>query len=277
MCWLTCLISILVFGSMATAADKTPRIVECTADALILRLTCERVTWDQLQQPGNSFEKLLDGIATNKTEQFLALLVRPGSRPFFRIARKTAMDRSVDVGYDVDEPVGSAKPNSPRFGFPPEDHAGDKKPLYFECRSNQVFFVDREGLEKQILPHWNQGSRGVHPAVLPKLFSTIAIEITNTYYNVLPNYLLALILALELKPGVNGDDTEQLKHHDCLYRKVLSKFNAHNYYIDFLVRDDGFAVFRQARLIAEDNRFETGWVPMSDDVIKWAYAADPVY
>ena len=269
--WLTCLTAIIVVGSMASAADKTPRVVECSPNALILRQTGEHVTWDQLQQPGNPFEKLLDRIATNKTKQYLALLVRPGSRQFFRTARKTAMDRSIDVGYDVDEPVRSPKPNSCRFGFPSEDHAGDKKPVYFECRSNQVFFVDREGLETKVEHHLSDMGPGMHngPNEFPELLRTM--EVSNEYYKLLPNYLLGMVIALEPKLGVIGDGPDQLKLPDCRYRAVLSKFNEYTHFVIFLVRDDSFPVFRKVRGIAEKNRFETYWELLApNELIKFA-------
>ena len=269
--WLTCLTAIIVVGSVASAADKTPRVVECSPNALILRQTGEHVTWDQLQQPGNPFEKLLDRIATNKTKQYLALLVRPGSRQFFRTARKTAMDRSIDVGYDVDEPIGSPMPKRSRFGFPPEDQAGDKKPVFFECRSNQVFFIDRDGLEKQVkqsLATLEPGKMAEGPAAFARIVTN---EVGNKTYKVLLGYLLNFTVALEPKLGVMGDGPDQLKLPDCRYRVVLSKFNEQTHFVIFLVRDDSFPVFRKVRGITEKNRFEIYWELLApDELIKFA-------
>jgi len=258
--WLVCLTAIMMFGSVATAAERTPRIVECTADVLILRTTGERVSLEQLQQADNRFEKMLAEVEANRTELYLMFLVRPGSVKLFRAARKTAAQRPIDVGYDVDEPVVKSKPNG-AFFKKSTVQTDNRRGVFFECRSNQVFFVDKEWLEKKVEQRMNTMESGVNS--IPRLFRD---EIANEYYKVLPAFLLDMTLAFEPKPGTRGDDLAQLKQPDCRYRTVLSKLNERNNFVHFFVRDDNsFPVFRQARAIAQNNRLETGWELLTSD------------
>jgi len=278
--WLAYLTAIIVFGTVATAVEKIPCVVECTANALILRATGERVTWEQLHQPGNRFEKLLDEIQTNQTVQCLALLVRPGSAKLFHHARLIGSGfRKLDVRCDVDETIVTSKSNGLRIEYD-ESRFVYKPPAIFECRSNQVFFVDKEGLQIQA---FHRNSIFLHGKLQGsdnhEKFIRAMEGISNEYYTLLPEYLTVSIIVLAPKSGVNGENPEQFKKSDSRYRQELQKLQQKKQAVLFLVRDDSFPAFRHARSIAEENQFETSWELLGvDETLKFGiYGGCPGY
>lgn len=141
-----------------------------------------------------------------------------------------------------------------------------KRPVFFECRSNEVFFVDKVGLDDQVakvLSAMNTGARGGDIQQFLKMLQ--GQEVTNEYYRVNPGYLLTAIMALESRPGSRGEPLEQVEQTNGVFRTALTKLDPQDQYIAFLVRDDSFHVFRKARVIADRLGFDIGWEFLSED------------
>lgn len=160
-------------------------------------------------------------------------------------------------------PAAGAVKNYPS---PPMAHiarapsGSEKQPIFFECRNDQIFNVDKVGLDEQVakvLSSLTPGMKSGDPNAFIKTISSN--EIGNAYYKVSPSYLLAMIMALEPKPGVRGDDSGSLSEASSNFQQWLRRLNAANHYLLFLVRDDSFIVFRHAREIAEKVGFDVGW------------------
>ena len=142
----------------------------------------------------------------------------------------------------------------------------EKQPMFFECRNAQVFSVDKIGLDEkvaQMLSALAPGQRSGDPTSFVKAISDK--EIGNDNYKVMPSYLLAMIMALEPKPGVRGDNQGALPNASSKFQQCLLKFKPQQYYLVFLVRDDSFPIFRQARELANQIGFDVGWEMLDKD------------
>jgi len=136
----------------------------------------------------------------------------------------------------------------------------NKHPVFFECRANQVFYVDKAGLDDQVekmLSTLTPSMRSGDPTGFVKAIS--GNEVGNEYYKVAPSYLLAMIMALEPKPEAKGDDKNSIDDPSGKFQSWLHQLNATSDYIVFLVRDDSFDIFRQARVVADKIGYDTGW------------------
>ncbi|MCG3148461.1 MAG: hypothetical protein PCFJNLEI_01905 [Verrucomicrobiae bacterium] len=158
----------------------------------------------------------------------------------------------------------------PELSMTPKKIATTKTALFLECRGDEVFFVDKEALDTKVakllssLPTSRRGDMADFLKVVN------AQDIGNEYYKIVPNYLLTAVMALEPRPGVAGLAGAAIESPDGKFQALLAQFDNNKYYIAFLVRDDSFAVFRKARLIADKIGFDTGWELLgSDEPIKF--------
>jgi hypothetical protein len=141
-----------------------------------------------------------------------------------------------------------------------------KQPVFFECRGNEVFFVDRDGLDakvSQMLAALPPESKGGNLATFLKAIE--AREVRSEFYKVSPKYLLAAMMALEPRKDVHGENREQLGKPESTFQTMLSVLDMRRKYVVFLVRDDSFSVFRQVRSIAEENGFDVGCQCLAGD------------
>jgi biopolymer transport protein ExbD len=148
----------------------------------------------------------------------------------------------------------------PVFRPTPKAVPSNKKAVFFECRSNEVFYVDKAGLDERVaklLSTVNTGVRGGDMSQFLKVLQ--GQEVTNQYYRVNPGYLLTAIMALDARPGVHGDTVEHLEGTNSVFHTALAKLDPQDQYIAFLVRDDSFTVFRKARMVADRQNFDIGW------------------
>ena len=136
----------------------------------------------------------------------------------------------------------------------------DKTPVFVDCRSNQLYFVDKDQLDKQVDKLLASLSPEVKGGDLAAFLKAIqGKDVGNEFYRVNPSYLLTGVMALELRPGAVGDAMENLENPNTRFQKLLNGLDSTNQYLAFLVRDDGFAVFRKARQVAATRGFDTHW------------------
>jgi len=92
----------LFTSSRATGANlKVPSYVDCQPNGLVLYPGKIRVTWEDLQRPGNQFERMLDKIQQETEKEYIIVMVRPQSVKFYRQVRNLIGKRPIDVGYDA--------------------------------------------------------------------------------------------------------------------------------------------------------------------------------
>lgn len=138
----------------------------------------------------------------------------------------------------------------------------NKIAVFFECSNKQVFYIDKAGLDDQVEKlmkslNLSPGNRSGDPAALAKVIS--ATDVGNENYKVNPSYLLAAVMALELRPDAHGDATNTIAKADSKFHVYLRQLNAEKQYVVFLVRDDSFDIFRHARKQADQAGFDVGW------------------
>jgi biopolymer transport protein ExbD len=159
----------------------------------------------------------------------------------------------------------------PVFRPTPRAVPSNKQPVFFECRADQLFYIDKEGLDTQVANLLNTLSPNVRGGDIASFLKIVqGQEVGNEYYKVNPNYLLAAVVALEPRAGVQGETAEHLDKPSGKFQSVLSQLNPKNQYIAFLVRDDSFDVFRKGRLVADKSGYNTGWELLgADEPIKF--------
>jgi len=252
--------SVLVARGSTPNYPKEPSYIDCQSNSVTLYPGATNVTWDALQFPDNAVEKLLDQVQASNQTRYVMVMARPDSVKVFRQVCKMVSERPIDVGFDVVDADFRAEVGKSREGksppatvavHRPSTYSSDKQPMLFECRSEQVFYVDPVGLREKValvfstLPY---GMRRGDPAGFVSTINTN--EVGNEYYKVEPHYLMAGLLALEPKPAGRGDDKIALQDPNSKFQKYLLKLDSKNKHLVFLIRNDSFNIFREAREIA---------------------------
>ncbi len=159
----------------------------------------------------------------------------------------------------------------PVFRPTPRAKITAKQGIFFECRTNQLFYVDYAGLQDQVDKLTSTLNPGVRSGDIESFLKALqGQEVGNEYYNVDPRYLLVGKVGLEARPGVPGETMEELENPSSKFQSILSQLVKSNQYIAFLVRDDSFNIFRKARQVADTAGFDTGWELLGiDEPIKF--------
>lgn len=148
----------------------------------------------------------------------------------------------------------------PELSMTPKAVPTSKSAVFFECRTGELYFIDKEGLDTQISRLLSTLSPNVKSGDITQFLKALqGQEIGNEHYKVLPSYLLTAVIALEPRTGVPGFNSESLDNPASRFRSVLSQIDKDKYYIAFLVRDDSFSIFRKARLVADKLGYDVGW------------------
>jgi hypothetical protein len=160
----------------------------------------------------------------------------------------------------------------PELKMTPKAETTDKAAVFFECRNDQLFYVDKLAIDEQVTKLLSSLPANVKSGDLKGFLKAIqGQEMGNEYYTVNPNYLLTAIVALEARPGVKGETMAQIENAKGKFANILAtRLRADKQYIVFLVRDDSFDIFRKARVYADLVGFDTGWELLSStDPIKF--------
>lgn len=80
---------------------KIPSYIDCHPDHIVLYPGGTKVSWEDLQRPGNPLELMLDNIQANAAREYVIVMVRPQSVKFYRTVRNLIGKRPIDVGYDA--------------------------------------------------------------------------------------------------------------------------------------------------------------------------------
>ncbi len=131
-------------------------------------------------------------------------------------------------------------------------------PVYFECRSNQVFFIDRAELGEardQTLKALE--ARGVQQENL--LRAAMETEIGNRFYKFENSFLMMGIMALVPRAGAQGVALAELETPGNDFLQKLDWMNPYAHYAVFLVRDDSFPVYRAVRTLTSRRGLLSGW------------------
>jgi hypothetical protein len=85
----------------AIANTKIPSYFDCHPDFVTIYPGNIKVTWEDLQRPGNPAEKVLDRVQQRNQEEYIVVMARPKSVKLYRTIRNLIGKRPVEVGYDA--------------------------------------------------------------------------------------------------------------------------------------------------------------------------------
>ena len=142
---------------------------------------------------------------------------------------------------------------------------GYKQPAYFECRAEQVFYVDKQELYDKIvqalstLTHGEKTSGFNFGDAIPKK------DFGNEYYKILPAYILVMTIGLEPKPEIRGDDKDSLKNPHSMFQCYLQQFKPNNHRIVIFLRANSLKIFHQVREIMKKRGFDVTWELLDED------------
>jgi hypothetical protein len=146
--------------------------------------------------------------------------------------------------------------------FRPAPHAipTNKTAVFFECRDKEIFYIDKPTLNEQITKLMDGLSPGVRTGKLDIFLNAVeGRDVGDKFYRVNPRYLLDAVVALDGRPGVHGETTDQIQRPTSKFWSVVKQLDRNSHYIVFLVRDDSFDIMRRARVDVDKIGFDVGW------------------
>jgi len=166
----------------------------------------------------------------------------------------------------------------PELQMTPLARDTDKRPVFFECRGNELFFVDKDGLDEQVRKKLSTLNPSVRSGDFTQFLKAIqGEEIGNQYYKVDPKFLLVGMMALDARAGSRGETKQGIQAANSMFKTVLAQLDKETQYIAFLVRDDSFDLFRAARVDADKAGFDTGWELLGiDEPIKFGQGGSAI-
>ena len=149
----------------------------------------------------------------------------------------------------------------------PMTEATTNLPVYFECRAEQLFPIDRAALMQNIRTSRETMKKASKPggAEAEALAYMMNQDIGDEVYRVDNSFLTIGILALRPRIGSHGLSLESLPTPTGAFQKALKQYDHQSHYLVFYVRDDSFALFRKARDLAHAAGFPLGWEYLERD------------
>ena len=88
-------------GAAVTNLMKIPTYLDCSSAGIAMFPGETNVAPAELSVPGNAVEQALNKIETNTLQEYVIVLVRPGSLPVYRAVRKLLANRNIEIAYDT--------------------------------------------------------------------------------------------------------------------------------------------------------------------------------
>lgn len=152
----------------------------------------------------------------------------------------------------------------------------DKGSIVFECRKDQLSFIDMESarrklgnyMESEISQSLSVGEFTVNDFLYMKNYKVKpSIRIYSRWGD-----LYWSPLAFEFIPTYNWGDLsenrENIKKKNSDFLKIIDNIDPQKTFVKFFVRPDSFKIFRTARDILWENNIDSNWIPLesSEDV-----------
>lgn len=143
----------------------------------------------------------------------------------------------------------------------PMEHVSNRRPIFIECRNNELFQVPVTELRKLAddrLKALAEEAKGDSAVMLQKLASAAAE--TDTYKVDLTYALLGqfAILPIRTAKGYRLVDVTKEKATDW-FGRILTGMDDEKDMLTFLVRDDSYEVFKRARALAWHQKAEVSY------------------
>ncbi|HBA83064.1 MAG TPA: hypothetical protein DCZ95_03120 [Verrucomicrobia bacterium] len=143
----------------------------------------------------------------------------------------------------------------------PMEHTSDKRPIFIECRDNELFSVPLEELRKLADTTLKQIARSVSNDSARMLIKLGEAKVQTEAYRVDLNFILLGQLAVQSVPNVTGYRLVDIANEtsDDWYGRILTQMNKEKDMLSFIVRDDSFEVFKRARALAWSQKAEVSY------------------
>jgi biopolymer transport protein ExbD len=135
---------------------------------------------------------------------------------------------------------------------PQEDTDSTKRPVFFECRNNQLFFISFDNLKAAVdekteeIRHQVEGNE----TEFLRLAGTTRLEIDGQFLD----YTFAMLGRYVLTPDFNAQGYAFTRYtqekDDMWFGRHLNEIDPATQFLCFFVRPDSFTIFQQARLLA---------------------------
>jgi len=136
----------------------------------------------------------------------------------------------------------------------------NKQEVFFECRQNELFYVDKDDVDDQLVKLLSMLGLDARSSNTSEFLKALQGRVvSNAYYTINSRYLLHNVMALEPLAGSHGEKLNVLENNSSAFQKVLHRLNVNKQFIVFLVRDDSFELFHKARKLADAVGFDIGW------------------
>lgn len=139
-----------------------------------------------------------------------------------------------------------------------------RKPVFFECRKGQLFFVDKDGIWSDLDRKVTRLLKYDPDMALGEISSRLAGEqIGNPYYLLDQNkFFEENLISLMPREGVKGETIKDLQKPDSTFHEIIQNLHAGEDFVYFFVKPDSFEIFRIARSYVWDKDFHVGWHPL---------------
>jgi len=143
----------------------------------------------------------------------------------------------------------------------PMEHPTDKKPVFIECRNNEMFRVNVGELQKlaqETLKTISETAKGDSAQMLRGLTEA---KVETEEFRVDLTYSLLGQFAIYPIPEAKGyalADATKERETDW-YGRILTGLNREQEMLTFLVRDDSYEVFKRARGLAWNQKIEVSY------------------
>jgi hypothetical protein len=138
-------------------------------------------------------------------------------------------------------------------------------PIFYECRNNQLFKIDRDKFQNILRENWQKLQRDGKNTTEEWLKTISTADWGDDYYKIDNGLLLLGDVGLIPRSNKVGMTEKELAAPGNPFSATISKVDRHAQYFVFLVRDDSFPVFRAVRDMAVNSGYFSGWEFLGPD------------
>jgi hypothetical protein len=141
--------------------------------------------------------------------------------------------------------------------------------VLFECRHNRVQQIDDETINRTILqalrPLRTESGAQLDISQLPAVLQQT--DVGDAFYRARAKVeqqagAAELVLIYEPRSARQGEPLDDLRLPTSRYGAIIRSLDPQKHFVYFIVRQDSFEVFREARALARDQGLAVGWNPI---------------
>ena len=164
----------------------------------------------------------------------------------------------------------------------PMEYESDKRPVFIECRNNQLFLIPLEEINKVADDKLREiaGKKHISTKEIYRLASETKSAKTDHYWVDLTYSLIGqtVLNPIDGQPGYDLAKQYKEKGEETSsdwFGSIIAKFNKEDQMLSFIVRDDSFKVFKIARALAWMERIDVSYELLpSGEQIKFGIFGD---